>query len=286
MEKLLLFHEEGSWKNIENMRLLELKSKGKTAMLAQERYEEILRLLEKDKIVKVAQLCSIFNVSVETVRRDLEFLEKEGKLKRVYGGAVLERKLSMEPSYHTRVIGNAREKQSIGKKTAELIHDGETLIIDLGTTTLEVAKHLKDKKDLTIITNCLYIAQELVDVPGYRVILSGGQLRSEEQSTSGFMSEEFFRTFNVDKTIIGVGGITIEEGITDYHLEETRVRRIMIEKGSQVIAVADHSKFGVKALVNVCPLEDIDVLVTDDKLPKSIIEKFKKQNVNVIVAED
>ncbi|ASS92266.1 DeoR/GlpR family DNA-binding transcription regulator [Aeribacillus pallidus] len=255
-------------------------------MLAQERYEEILRLLEKDKIVKVAQLCSIFNVSVETVRRDLEFLEKEGKLKRVYGGAVLERKLSMEPSYHTRVIGNAREKQSIGKKTAELIHDGETLIIDLGTTTLEVAKHLKDKKDLTIITNCLYIAQELVDVPGYRVILSGGQLRSEEQSTSGFMSEEFFRTFNVDKTIIGVGGITIEEGITDYHLEETRVRRIMIEKGSQVIAVADHSKFGVKALVNVCPLEDIDVLVTDDKLPKSIIEKFKKQNVNVIVAED
>lgn len=286
MEKLLLFHEEGSWKNIENMRLLELKSKGKTAMLAQERYEEILRLLEKDKIVKVAQLCSIFNVSVETVRRDLEFLEKEGKLKRVYGGAVLERKLSMEPSYHTRVIGNAREKQSIGKKTAELIHDGETLIIDLGTTTLGVAKHLKDKKDLTIITNCLYIAQELVDVPGYRVILSGGQLRSEEQSTSGFMSEEFFRTFNVDKTIIGVGGITIEEGITDYHLEETRVRRIMIEKGSQVIAVADHSKFGVKALVNVCPLEDIDVLVTDDKLPKSIIEKFKKQNVNVIVAED
>lgn len=253
-------------------------------MLAQERHKKIMEILKANQIVKVADLCSRFNVSIETVRRDLEHLEIEGKLKRVYGGAILNQKSSAEPSYHSRYIKNAKEKQIIGKRTSELISDGETLIIDLGTTTLEVARHLKNKKKLTVITNCISIAQELVDTPGYRVILTGGELRPGELALSGFISEEFLSAFNVDKTIIGVGGITVKEGISDYHLEETRVRKLMIEKGSQVIAVADHSKFGVKALVNVCPLEKIDILVTDNKLPQNVVNEYTKRHVEVIVA--
>src|SRR5690606_10861785 len=132
-------------------------------MLAQERHKKIMEILKANQIVKVADLCSRFDVSIETVRRDLEHLEIEGKLKRVYGGAILNQKSSAEPSYHSRYIKNAEEKQIIGKRTSELISDGETLIIDLGTTTLEVARHLKNKKKLTVITNCISIAQELVD---------------------------------------------------------------------------------------------------------------------------
>src|SRR5690625_1134036 len=108
-------------------------------MLAQERYEIILEMLKKNKIVKVAELCKKFNVSIETARRDLEFLESKGKLKRVYGGAVLEDNTSIEPSYNKRFSENTKEKQFIGKLTSELINDGESLMIDLGTTTLEVA---------------------------------------------------------------------------------------------------------------------------------------------------
>lgn len=251
-------------------------------MLAQERYRIILEMLEVSQIVKVPELCERFNVSIETVRRDLEFLEQEGKLKRVYGGAVLNRQSSAEPSYNTRSTRNAAEKAMIGKKTAELISDGETLMIDLGTTTLEVARYLKDKKNLTIITNCMTIAQELVDVSTFRVILPGGILRPNELALSGFISEQFMREFNVDKTIIGVGGITKDNGISDYHLEETRVRKIMIEKGKQIIAVADYSKFGIKALVNVCSIDEIDTIVTNDKLKSNIAQEYIEQGIKVI----
>ncbi|NGP45379.1 DeoR/GlpR transcriptional regulator [Bacillaceae bacterium SIJ1] len=251
-------------------------------MLAQERYTIILEMLETNKIVKVPDLCKAFNVSIETVRRDLEYLEQEGKLKRVYGGAVLTTKSAKEPSYYSRSTKNAEEKVAIGRKAAELVSNGDTLMIDLGTTTLEVARHLKDKTDLTIITNCLTIAQELVDVPTFRVILPGGLLRAKELALSGFISEQFMNDFNVDKTIIGAGGITVDRGISDYHLEETRVRRTMIEKGEQTIVVADHSKFGIKALVNVCSLEDIDTIVTNGKLKKDIAQTYVDKNIKVI----
>lgn len=251
-------------------------------LLAQERYSVILELLEMNNVVKVPELCKRFNVSIETVRRDLEFLEQEGKLKRVYGGAVLNNKTSVEPSYTIRTTRNQKEKAMIGKRTAELISNGETLMIDLGTTTLEVARHLKSKKNLTIITNCITIAQELVDVPTFRVILPGGILRPNELALSGFISEQFMNEFNVDKTIIGVGGITIDNGISDYHLEETRVRKTMIDKGKQIIAVADHSKFGIKALVNVCSLDKIDVIVTNDKLKRNIAQEYIDKGIKMI----
>lgn len=254
-------------------------------MLPQERYEEILNILDQSKVIKVSELCDYFGVSIETIRRDLEHLESEGHLKRVYGGAISLKKTSAEPSYNARFTINPEEKKAIARKTAELVKDGETLIIDLGTTTLEVAKHLRNKKNLTIITNCLSIAQELVDIPGNRVFLSGGQLRVEELTLSGYLSEDFFKQFNVDKTIIGVGGITIDGGISDYHIDENKVRKIMIEKGEQVIAVADHSKFGVKALINVCSLDKIDILVSDYLLPKDVVDKYRKNKVNIVIAE-
>jgi len=254
-------------------------------MLAQERQGIILNLLHEQEVVKVSELCDRFNVSVETIRRDLDYLSKQGKLKRVYGGAVMVEKAATEPAYNYRFIKNESKKRKIGKETSKLIANGDTLIIDLGTTTLEVAKHLKHKKNLTVITNSLYIARELVDIPENRVILIGGNLRAGELTTSGIFVEEILKSFNVDKVIIGVGGITIENGISDYHLDEARARKIMTTRGKHVIAVADHSKFDVEALVNICPIEEIDTLVTDDKVPSHIINQYKNRNLNVIIAD-
>ncbi|ARD48658.1 DeoR/GlpR family DNA-binding transcription regulator [Sporosarcina sp. P33] len=250
-------------------------------MLAQERYEIIIDLLHENKIVKVSELCKKFEVSIETIRRDLEYLEQKNKLKRIYGGAILKEEPALEPSYTKRYTEYTREKSHIGKETAKLVEDGDSLMIDLGTTTLEVARHLKEKKNLTIITNSMVIAEELVDVPTFRVILLGGILRPNELSLSGSISEQLIQNFTVDKTIIGAGGITADM-ISDYHLEEARVRRAMIESGRLVIAVSDHSKFGKKAFVKVCPTSQIDVMVTDNQLSHKTAQLYIDKGIEVI----
>lgn len=254
-------------------------------MLAQERHQIILELLNKNGIVRVQDLMTTFNVSIETVRRDLDYLENQGFLRKVYGGAVISGKLSEEPSYSVREVAHLEEKRQIGIKCAELIENGETLIIDLGTTTLEVAKSLKRKKNLTIITNAVNIAQELVSVKDFRIFLAGGRLRSGDLSCSGFLTQDFLKQFNVDKAIIGVGGITLEDGVSDYHVEEAGARRIMIERSNKVIAVADYSKFGVKALTKVCDLKDIDVLVTDWNTDKNLLKKYRKYIKTIITCD-
>lgn len=245
-------------------------------MLAQERHQIIIDLINKHRVVKVQDLMATFNVSIETVRRDLDYLESQGHLRKVYGGAVISEKLAEEPSYSVREVAHLEEKRQIGIKCAELVKDGETLIIDLGTTTLEVAKNLKRKKNLTVITNAINIALELINVKDFRVFLAGGLLRYGDLSCSGFLTSGFLKQFNVDKAIIGVGGITLEDGISDYHVEEAGTRRLMIEQSNKVIAVADYSKFGVKAFTKVCDLSDVDVLVTDWNVDEQLLKKYKK----------
>lgn len=245
-------------------------------MLAQERHQIIIDLINKNRVVKVQDLMATFNVSIETVRRDLDYLESQGFLRKVYGGAVISKRLADEPSYSAREVANLEEKKQIGIKCVELVEDGETLIIDLGTTTLEVAKNLKQKKNLTIITNAINIALEIINVKDFRVFLAGGRLRYGDLSCSGFLTNDFLKQFNVDKAIIGVGGITLEDGISDYHVEEAGTRRLMIEQSNKVIAVADYSKFGVKAFTKVCDLSDVDVLVTDWNVDEHLIKKYRK----------
>lgn len=253
-------------------------------MFPQERYEIILNILQTNKLVKVAELVEQFAVSIETVRRDLEYLEKEGLLKRVYGGAVLPVKTGAEPTYSVRSVRNLQEKIQIGKKTAELICDGDTLMIDIGTTALEVAKRLKDKKNLSVITNDFRIASELVEAEACKIYFMGGLVRKDGLTTSGFLTEQNLRKFNVDKAIIGVAGISPENGISDYHSEEAEARQLMIELSEKVIAVADYSKFGVKAFIQVCTLDKIQTIVTDWRADPEVVQNYEKVGVEVIVA--
>lgn len=254
-------------------------------MFAHDRYEIILELLRKNKSVKVIELIERFDVSIETVRRDLEYLEKQDLLKRVYGGATLNKKTGIEVDYNLRETRNLEEKIEIGRQAAELIQDGDTIILDLGTTTLEVARNLNGKENLTVLTNSLKIALELNSFPGIRTFLMGGLIRREELAVSGFLAKYCLKQFNVDKALISVGGITIENGITDYHVEEAEIRMMMIEAAEQVIALCDYSKFGTKALINVCELDKVGTLVVDSKVPKSIIKSYESLGLNVVAAK-
>lgn len=253
--------------------------------MKEERHDIIIQYISKSKFVKAQDLSEKFQVSMETIRRDLEEMEKEGLIKRVHGGAILDRLHGVEPTYDTREIKNYEEKIQIGKCAASLVEDGDSIIIDLGTTTLEFAKFLKEKKNITVLTNALQIATELSKYPAIKVILLGGNLRSGEISTSGHWAEKMVEQFYVDKLFLGTGALSLERGIMDYHIEETNLRRHFVKNANQIIALADYSKFGIRALNLVCGLKQLDVVVTDEKVNKTYIRDLRKAGIKVIIAE-
>ncbi len=253
-------------------------------MLSQERHQAILQLIEKQGAVKVADLCHRFGVSDMTIRRDLAELERAGLIRRVYGGAVSARGRSYEPPFLTRSGEYQAEKQRIGQAAAALIHDGDSLALDVGTTTLEVARHLKGKHNLTIVTNSLHIANVLADHPGMRLILTGGILRPNELSLIGHLAERAFQDFFVDKLFLGIGGVSFEAGLTEFNLEDALVKRAMLNMAKERILVADARKFGQVAFASVAPLSAIHKIITDTSLDVTIVKRLQEMNIEVILA--
>ena len=252
--------------------------------MQQERRSEIVDRIKQNRMIKVADLVKEYQVSVETIRRDLEYLENAGFLRRVYGGAVAGGLYSNEPVYSHREMVNYNQKRAIGAKAAELIDDGDILFIDVGTTTLEVARNLIHKKNLTVITNASLIAREMVQKPDCRVILLGGELRPGELSVSGYLCDQNLGNFYANKLIMGVGGVSIQNGYTDYHPGEANTRRCMIERTDMIIAVADNSKFGVTAMNFICTINRVEKLVTDSAIPEEIIRDYQKNGIDLIIA--
>ena len=252
-----------------------------------DRREQILTLLKKDGSVKVVDLVKRFGVSIETIRRDLEALEGEGFLRRVYGGAVRESRRSEETLLQERMVQNAAEKERIGKAAAAFVQDGDVIGIDVGTTTLEMARALL-QRDLRIIviTNSIQIAATLSASEKIEVILIGGRVRHGELSVGGHMlTEANMRLFQTDKLFLGVGGITDKFGITDFREEETAFRRIGIERTKEVYALADHSKFGVTAMYHVCDADRIHTVVTDAGTGRDMISALRMKGAQVVIAD-
>ena len=249
----------------------------------QERRSQIVEMLNKNNTVSNTEIMQTFGISIETVRRDLQYLEERGLLERVYGGAIRRRFLNVEPEYLNREQENSNEKILIATAAEKLIEDSDTVFFDLGTTVQLLAKGLDANKRITAFTNSLRTAITLSD-KGEKVVLPGGELRGGEYAVSGSMSEDCMQTFNVDKAFIGVGGIN-DGGVTDFIVSEARLRAKVIKNASKVIALADYSKFGVRAMCNVCSLEDVDVLITDDKAPMEMLKEFEKKGVQVIIAK-
>ena len=250
--------------------------------MLQERRNKIMERLREDGIVKVSELMKLFDVSIETIRRDLEYLEEHGMLGRVYGGAVPVQPRATEPSYQTREIKHFKEKKAIGERAVELVKDEDVIAVDIGTTTLEFAKALVGKRRVTVITNSMKIAMVLSEDADIRVLMVGGEVRRGEFSVSGFLADNDMGHFITDKYFIGVGGLSLSKGITDYHLEESNLRRIVIKNTQKVIALADYSKIGAVAMNKICGLDQVDTLVTDSNVESFVVEGLRDNNVEVI----
>ncbi|MCY6483384.1 DeoR/GlpR family DNA-binding transcription regulator [Clostridium aestuarii] len=252
-------------------------------MLAQERYEQILSILEKDNSVKVSKLTKLFNVSIETVRRDLEYLEKEGLLKRVYGGAVLKEVNSKQLSFQSRKKEYIEEKNEIAEVAAGFVTEDQSIAMDAGTTNLEIIKVLKKKFErLTILTNSLMIANELADMDKYTVILTGGIIKNDEFSLVGAIAESNISNFNIDTAFINVNGISLKDGITDCMFEQLQIQKKMIEVSQKVIILADSSKFDTVSLLKICDLDQVNMIVTDSKLKQNVFEKYTRNGIEVV----
>lgn len=249
-----------------------------------DRRNQIIDMVTQQRSVKNAELMEKFNISIETVRRDLEYLEKQGYLRRVYGGAVLNQSLGSEPEYASRSKAFFREKMAIAAEAAKMINANDAVYLGVGTTIQAMVPHLKNIGPFTVFTNALRTAVELSEIPDCTVVLPGGQLRAKELTLSGFPAEDNFTHFNVDKAFIGIGGIT-ENGVTDFHIQEARLHRQLIENARQAIVLADSSKLGLRAVVNLCPAEMVDVLITDSGAPRQVIKALEQAGIRVILAE-
>jgi len=253
-----------------------------------ERRMQIVTLVQESGRASVPDLSARFEVSEMTIRRDLRELDREGLLKRVHGGAISGFGRSYEPALNLRAEANQAAKAAIGKRAAELIEDGDSLAFDVGSTTLEIARHLGNKQNLTIITTSLPIANQIVEnyslTSDVRLILAGGIVRSREFSMIGPFAERTLQELHVDKAFIGVAGVSLEEGLTEYNLEDATVKKSMLRSAHQVIVVADSSKLGRITFANVAGLESVDTLVTDDQAPEDLLNELKARGVQIILA--
>ncbi len=251
-------------------------------MISAERRKQILELVEKRSSISVAEMCEMLDVSEMTIRRDLSMLSNQGLLQRVHGGAVSRRGRSYEPPYIMRSSINMEEKRAIGEIASTLVMDGDSLGLDSGSTVLELAKTLIGKRNLTVLTASLTVANLLADAPGIRIILSGGILRPEEGSLIGHIAERTFQEFRIDKAFIGIGGISRENELTEYNLEDTLVKRNLINNAEQIIVLADNSKLGKTCFSYVAPVSVVDVLITDGRISEEFLQGYRTQGIEVL----
>ncbi|MBA4398271.1 MAG: DeoR/GlpR transcriptional regulator [Chloroflexi bacterium] len=253
-------------------------------MISDLRHKRILEKIEADDTVVVSELVKEFNVSEMTIRRDLIILENRGLLRRVHGGAVSQRGRSYEPPYLARTSENLEAKQRIGRAAAEVIQNGDSITLDVGTTTLEIARNLHAKQGLTVITPSLRIANELIDHPGIRLILTGGILRSGEFSMVGHLAERIFADFFVDKLFLGGGAVDMKVGVSEFNIEDTLVKRAMLKSAKKVYLVADSSKFRQVAFTSIVPMSGVHTVITDTELDSQTASLIRKQNIELILA--
>lgn len=243
-----------------------------------------MELMAAERKISMDELRDKLGVSIETIRRDLKAMEEQGLLRRVYGGAVIESPTNAEPEFLRRKTLQLAEKRAIAIEVAKLIANGDTVVIDSGTTTLEVTRQLGEKNELTVLTNSMHNAVLLLGNPTNSVYMLGGLLRPYEHSVHGPMCLNDLEAFRVDKAIIGIGGISVENGVTDFFEPEAHVRGKMMKIAKQVIVAADYTKVGAAAFCKICDIDRVHTLVTDWRVGKQSIAEFRRQNINVVVA--
>jgi len=252
---------------------------------AVERRMEIVNVVNRDGKARVEDLAAQFDVSSVTIRSDLSFLEKNGYVVRSHGAAIPNTGVIAELTVHEKRRQNAGIKSLIGQAAAKLIESGDTVILDSGTTTREIATSLKSLEDVVVMTNGLDVAMELASAPGIEVLMSGGVLRKNALSFSGSQAEHSLKNYRFDKVFLGVDGFDLRAGITTHNEQEASLNRLMCEISEQIIAVADSSKFGKRSCHMIREFGNIDILVTDSDIPEDYVQGLREMKVDVIIVE-
>ena len=279
---------------IGNVRGLEVSSEDGRAFLSIERRMEIVKIINTHKSATVAEIVEWIGASPATVRRDLTWLDEQGLIMRTHGGATAIDYSSQAllrgsvPSYEQRLNEYMEEKRTIGQCAAGHIHDGETIILDASTTNHYVLPFLAKKRDLTIITNSLYISNELMTIgeanPNLTVICSGGTLYRRSHSFIGMVAEQALSQFYVDKAFIGLRGVSLHHGLTSPFPEEIPIKRQMIKCAKEVFILADHTKFNVTSASLIAPLNIVHTLITDAGATHEIVRQMSSIIPHVIIA--
>lgn len=245
------------------------------------RHDQILNLLAQQGKLTITDIVDHFEVSTATARRDLNRLAEEGKLRRFHGGAIQVELSEPEAPIFRRSMDQRDEKRRIGVAAANLITEGDTVFLGSGSTVLEVARNLRDKK-LTVITNSLPIVLLFADCENIELIALGGVFRSSEKSFIGHITENELSELRADKVIIGIRAVSLKHGLTNDHLPETLTDRTIIELGQHLIIVADHTKFDRVSTSFVATLDKVDTIVTDLGVPETTIAGLREESIQVI----
>ena len=253
-------------------------------MLTEERRGAIVKLLHQNGRVRVKELSQRFQTSDVTIRTDLKELQQRGLLFKSHGGAVLPNLVAGEPTVYEKSIERADEKARIGVAAAERVKDGETIILDSGSTTHEIAKRIKHIKDLTVITNGANIATELAGNRNIQIILLGGVFRHGSLSVIGHFAEEMLEQLTADKLFIAADGITLEYGISTPKFEESRINQAMVAIAREKYLVADSSKFGKSSLSRIVSLWEMDCVISDDGLPTEYVDEIRAHGLELFLA--
>ena len=255
------------------------------SLIPAQRRERIQEFLTLHKIARTVDLCNMLDASEATVRRDLEWLERDGFLERTHGGAVLNQRMILEPEYRQRAQHNPEEKRRIGSVAASLIENGDIVFLNSGTTTTQVIHQIRNDAEITIFTNNLNAVLEMGE-PGFHHYLVGGEYQPRSKSLTGRFAIENLKQVYANKTILGVDGISLKHGCTVPTNAEAEVVRQMIERTlGKIIVVADHSKWGVVSNFQIATIDEIDILVTDEALDNTAFEELEAHSVKSQVAK-
>ncbi|HNR40830.1 MAG TPA: DeoR/GlpR family DNA-binding transcription regulator [Bacteroidales bacterium] len=249
----------------------------------EERLGKIMDMLEKEGRILTKNLISILNTTSVTIRKDLALLEQRGLLRRTHGGAIITKKLYPGLALNEKEKINREEKVRIAKQAAKMILDGDTIILDSGSTTSLLAKEIKNRNRITVITNAMNIAIELQNSE-ISVILVGGNLLKESSTLVGPLADNMLRQVTADKLFMGVDGIDFKVGLTTPNIHEAKTSRVMMEISGETILVVDASKFGRRSLGVISPLTKINTIVTTKKLSEQELQQLNNNGIEVIIA--
>jgi DeoR/GlpR family transcriptional regulator of sugar metabolism len=256
---------------------------GIEALLSEERRMQIVQLVRRNGRVLVRELSERFSTSTVTIRNDLNDLHRRGLIVRYRGGAVHSESGAVESSLSERLRAHAAEKRRIGAAAAAMVKEGETIILDSGTTTQEIARNLKGKKGLQVITNGVNVAMELLGVQGIQLVIVGGILRADSVSVVGSFAENMLEHLSADRLFLGAASCDPDFGPSTPNLEESLVNQAMVKIAREVVLVVDSTKFDKRSMSRIAPLSSIHKVITDKKITPEIEEKLRSAGCEVVL---